>query len=167
MSSLLVDLQQMRESGFDPSTIESSAKRNESVQLFLDSPIGDHLRSIENAESTSASDGNLMTADDVKLEIEELAPSQILFPLGFCPIWSSLGGNVIVYSLEHNAFYWADHTSFSPDEGTVMDPETYDELPFTPENVLAVMRKISDDPPEQFLLALKRGDYTEQLEGLD
>lgn len=96
MTELLADIDLMRSSGFDPSTIEDSEARNALILRFLASPIGDHIRSIEGAETISASGGCLLGSAAIKDEISEYDPSAFLFPRGFLPIWSSFGGNVVV-----------------------------------------------------------------------
>ena len=107
MTKLFADVDEMRRSGFESVTIEIAESRNEMLKKLLASPLGDHIRSIEDAETTEASGGRLLGLDAVRMEIEELAPSSILFPYGYFPIWSSIGGNIIVYGLTQRQFLWA------------------------------------------------------------
>ena len=164
---LLTDTASMRSSGFDPSTIEEAEARNRMIDAFLKSPIGDHLRSTEGKEIEIASGGRLLGADAIKDEVTECEPGAFLLPRGYIPVWSSIGGNLVVYGLEAGHFYWADRGGWNPDGGIITIPETYETIPFTEEDVPRALIEVSDDPPSKFIDDLKAGSYEERFDELD
>lgn len=156
----------MAASGYEQATIDAALQRNAMVQRFLDSPLGQHLRSIEGADITEASDGRLLGTPAIREEIDELDPCALLFPHGYLPIWTSIGGNAIVYGLLEQTFFWAGHSTWVRN-CCVLEPATNNELPFTTENIPKGLLVISTDSPERFLTDLREGAYTERLNELD
>lgn len=166
MFDLLVEIEPMAAAGFEQSTIDAAIQRNIMVERFLASPLGPHLRSIEGADISEASGGRLLGTSAIKSEIDEYDPCSLLFPLGYLPIWTSIGGNAIVYGLDEGAFFWADHTGWIRGD-CVMLPGTNHELPFTNENIPKGLLNLSADPPDTFLADLRNGVYTDRLNELD
>lgn len=166
MFDLLVETEPMVASGYEKATIDAAIQRNTMVERFLASPLGQHLRSIEGADIVEASGGRLLWTPAINEEIDEFDPCALLFPHGYLPIWTSIGGNAIVYCLNEAAFFWADHTSWIRDD-SVMLPGTNHELPFTDENIPKGLLQLSTDTPGEFLADLRNGVYTDRLNELD
>ena len=165
MDALLEDIDAMRESGYDPSTIEINEAYNALIHRFLDSPIGDYVRSIGGQESKMVAGGGLLSAPLIKREITEYNPGAILFPRGYLPIWSC-DGNLIVYGLDRNQFFWASGDSWFPDCDLIVIPETGEGIPFTEADVPRALVFLSDDPPNAFVSDLLAGAYDDRLRKL-
>ncbi len=165
MNDLLEDIEAMRRAGYDPSTIELYDSYNNLIQRFLDSPIGDYVRSIEGQENRMVAGGGLLGSSSIKREITEFNPGSFLFPRGYLPIWSC-DGNLIVYGLEQNRFFWGSLDSWFPDCDLIVIPETGEALPFLEENVSRALVLLSADPPSAFISDLLAGTYNERLREL-
>ena len=167
MSKLLTDTSGYREAGFEQATIDVAEARNEMVRQFLESPIGDHLQSMEERDSLDASGGTLLNIASIHEEITNSAPGTIVFPLGYLPIWSSIGGNIVVYSVLNETFYWVDHTAFDAHNGTMFLQGTNTEVAYDKDNAANGMLAISRDSPANFIQGLLSGIYEDQLDSLD
>ena len=166
MFDLLVDTEPMIASGYEQATIDAAIQRNTMVERFSASALGQHLRSMEGSDISEASGGRLLGTPAIKEEIDELDPCALLFPYGYLPVWTSIGGNAIVYGLNEQAFFWADHTSWIRDDSVIL-PGTNQELPFTAENIPKGLIELSNDTPDNFLADLRSGHYTDRLNELD
>ena len=113
-----------------------------------------------------ASGGSLLNTAAIKNEICEYVPGTILFPYGYLPIWSSIGGNVLVYGLYNAAFSWVDHCSFV-DEETITLPKTYEMISFSQHGIMEALIPVSTDPVETFLMDLQQDRYEAMLDELD
>ena len=94
----------MKANGYDSFIINESEQYNEMVDKFYASPIGNHLKSVENCDVESASGGQLLNCEAITEEIRNLVPGSILFQYGYLPVWSSIGGNALVYSINDKNF---------------------------------------------------------------
>jgi hypothetical protein len=166
MQNLYQDMSTFAASGFEPQMIDEARRWNERIDAFMASPLGCHLRSVDTVATPNESGGYLLGTKDIQDEIQPgAAPCGYLFPYGYLPVWSSIGGNVVVYCLGDGSFYWADHISFSEDRITI--PVTYEEIPFSEENIKKGLILVSREPTDKFLARLLRGEYRNQLDGLD
>ncbi len=167
MTELFVDIEEMIASGYESVTVEAATQRNDLIRALLTSPLGAHLRSTSGQDGKPASGGWLLGAAAIKDDIEEYAPGAVLFPFGYLPVWSSGGGNLVVYGLKEDAFFWAAHDSWDPASGSITIPGTYEEIEFSPTNISRALILISSDPPDRFISDLLSGCYEAVLEELD
>ena len=167
MSKLLVDTSGYCEAGYEQASIDAVEARNAMVRQFLASPLADHLLSMEDSELLDASGGTLLDVASIREEISSRAPGAIIFPLGYMPIWTSIGGNVVVYGVRERAFYWVDHTAFDADTGTMFLQGTNNEIEYNQGNATEAMLALSNDMPKEFIEGLLNGDYEDQLDALD
>jgi hypothetical protein len=167
MDELLVDIDRMTQAGFDPSTIDGAARRNELMKAVLASPLGDYIRSTAGKEISAASGGRLLGAEAIRREIEEFLPGAALFPAGYFPIWSSIGGNLIVYGLKEAAFYWAEAGCWHPVDGYIREPRTWQQIEYSSENIPKALIEVSTDSPDAFISDLRSGKYEQYLDSLD
>ena len=167
MSKLLTDTSGYREAGYEQATIDVAEARNEMVRQFLESPMGGHLLSMEECDSLDASGGTLLNTESIHEEISNGAPGSIVFPLGYLPVWSSIGGNIVVYGIREETFYWVDHTAFDADTGTMFLQGTNTEIAYDKDNAAEGMLAISRDSPASFIEGLLSGVYEAQLDSLD
>lgn len=137
------------------------------VRQFLASPLAEHLKLIDDSNSEDASGGTLLNTESIKEEIENLAPGALIFPFGYLPLWSSVGGNQVVYGLREAAFYWVDYTAFDADNGSMFLQGTNTEVEYNSDNITQGMLLISQDSPEKFLDDLRKGNYEARLDDLD
>ena len=163
--SVFKDIEQLRASGYDPSSLEEAAQWNAQWELFLASPIGPFLSSGDSQELWEHSDGPLLDMETIGSNAQELAPDAVLFKFGLLPIWTSVGGNVIAYHPDTRAFYWADHSCIFGTE-SVMLPKTYEELPLTPENLMRALVRLSSEDCATYLRNLRDGKYDSELDKL-
>lgn len=164
MSELLEETDSMRESGFDPATIEDIQSRNELIGRFLSSPLGDHLRSVDGQEDRFVSGGGLLGSQSIKEHILDLLPSAVLFPRGYLPIWAC-DGNTILYGLDHQRFYWVGHDSLIPDCIIVL-ASTGEVIDYSEEDVPRALAEFSVDVPSKFISDLIDGAYDSRVKEL-
>jgi len=159
------DINQLRASGYDPSTIQEAVRWNEQWEAFLASPIGPFLSNGDPQELWKCQ-VPLLDTDTLARNAQDLVPDAVLFKFGYLPVWTSVGGNVIAYHPDKKAFYWADHDCiFGTD--TVLLPKTYKELPLTPENLMKALVKLSDEECGTYLRNLRDGKYDSEIDKLD
>lgn len=161
MSELLEDANAMRESGFDAVIVDSCLLRNKIIERFLNSPIGDHLRSVEGKEDRFVSGGGLMGSRSIKEHISDLLPSAVLFPRGYLSIWAC-DGNTILYGLDEQRFYWVGHDSLIPN-CVIVVASTGEIIEYSEDDVLRVLVELSSDIPSRFLSDLIGGAYDARL----
>jgi len=164
MSELLDDTDAMRESGFDPVTIDHCQSRNELIERFLSSPIGEHLRSVDGQEDRFVSGGGLLGSRSIREQISELLPGAVLFPRGYLPIWGC-DGNTILYGLEQQRFYWVGHDSLIPD-CVIVVASTGEVIEYSDEDVPRALAELSADVPSTFISDLIEGAYDKRIKGL-
>lgn len=164
--SVFKDIKQLRALGYDPSSVEEAVRWNEQWEAFLASPIGPFLSTGDPQELWKRPGIALLDMDTLARNAQELVPDAVLFKFGFLPVWTSVGGNVIAYHPDTKAFYWADHDRILGTE-TVLLPNTYEELPLTPENLMKALVKLSDKECGTFLQNLRDGTYDSEIDKLD
>jgi hypothetical protein len=166
---LSYDLTEMEDRGFDSVLIAQHRRFNKMIDQFVGhSAFGEYLASATPQEMYLASGVRVLTLSRIFQEITELAPTTYLFPLGYTPFASSIGGNAICFDLNSNRVVWADHSEFLSDSITFYDSasELIVELPFTPENVASRVTQLHEDFLG-FFFQLTRGELEEQLDQLD
>lgn len=132
------DVVAMRERGYDPSIIEKHAGLSQHLEPFLTHPqFGRYLRALTPTEGYVASGVRVLSLDEIRQEIYELAPGAYLFPHGYMPFARTLGGDAICFHPPTDRVVFADHETFGSDEIDYTDYETrtFLTLPFTPENI--------------------------------
>lgn len=154
----------MRESGFDPATIEGVEARNELIGRFLRSPLGDHLRSVDGQEDRFVSGGGLLGSQSIREHISDLLPGAVLFPRSYLPI-RACDGNTILYGLGHKRFYWVGHDSLIPDCVIVL-ASTGELIDYSEEDVPRALTELSVDVPSKFISDLIGGAYDTRLKEL-
>ena len=164
MNAFLEDIEPMRRSAYDPSTIEIYESYNARIQRFLDSPIGDYLRSVEGKEDKGVAGGGLLGSRSIKEHISELCPGAMLFPMGYLPIWAC-DGNTILYGLEQEQFYWVAYDSLVPDYVIVV-ASTGEVINYSEEDVPRALVELSDDVPSTFISDLIDGAYDTRIKEL-
>ncbi len=164
--SVFKDIEQLRASGYDPSSLEEVAQWNAQWEFFLASPIGPFLSSGDPEELWKRPEGPLLDMDTIGRNAQELVPDAVLFRFGLLPIWTSVGGNVIAYHPDTQGFYWADHSRIFGTE-SVMLPKTYEELPLTSENLMRALVKLSGEACATYLRNLRDGKYDSEIDKLD
>jgi hypothetical protein len=164
--SVFKDIDQLRTSGYDPSSVDEAAHWNAQWEAFLASPIGPFLSSGDPQELWKRPDGPLLDMDNIARNAQELVPDTVLFKFGLLPIWTSIGGNVIAYHPDTQAFYWADHSRIFSKE-TVILPKTYEELPLTTESLMRALLRLSDEDCGTYLKNLHDGKYDAEIGKLD
>lgn len=136
------DVAAMRERGYDPSIIEKHAALSQHLEPFLAHPqFGRYLRALTPTECYVVSDVRVLSLDDIRQEIYELAPGGYLFPHGYMPFATSFGGDAICFHPPTGRVVWADHETFGSDE-ICTDTAT---LPFTPENIALAAVTLAED----------------------
>lgn len=164
--SVFKDINQLRASAYDPSSIEEAVRWNEQWEAFLASPIGPFLASGDPQELWKRPHAPLLDTDTLARNAQERVPDAVLVKFGLLPVWTSVGGNVIAYDPETKAFYWAEHACiFGTD--TVLLPKTYKELPLTAENLMKALVKLSDEECGTYLRNLRDGKYDSEIDKLD
>ena len=106
--------------------------------------------------------------DAIRREIQELAPGTRLFPYGYMPFATSIGGNAVCFHAPTGGVVWANHDSFGADDITYKDRSTgkYHTVPFTPEHVEQAVVPLADDF-EAFLIDLLQDRLEKSLDELD
>jgi len=159
----------MRASGYDPSVIEEHEAFNERLQRFMAHPqFGRYLRALTPVEVFAASGVRVLPLDSIREEIQELAPGARLFPHGYMPFATSIGGNAICFHAPTGCVVWADHDSFGADDITYKDRETgdYRTVPFTHEHIAQAIVPLADDF-DAFLADLVQDRLQTRLDELD
>src|SRR6185312_4709640 len=91
-SRLGYDISSMQQNGFDSSVIEEHQAFNDKLEAILgNSEILEYLSDLTPEDIYMASGVRVLTIDAIKEEIQQLAPSALLFPFGYLPIASSIG----------------------------------------------------------------------------
>jgi hypothetical protein len=167
MTEYAIDTARMRDAGFDPATITAAEERNRCFERLLDSPLGDHLRTREAMGDSEVAGGTLLGSATIVEEATQRSPAAYLLHLGYCPLWTSIGGNVLLYDSTDRSFRWADHESFTGIGEDVTVPIEYRDLPWSEDNARQATILISRDAPERFLRDLCSGQYDDRLDELD
>ncbi len=84
------DIDEMRASGYCPSTIEAAETYNARWDALFASPIGQYLREGTPEEVILVSGVRLLPLAEIVERTRELVPDKILFDEGFAPIASSI-----------------------------------------------------------------------------
>ncbi len=95
------------------------------------------------------------------------APGSHVFPFGYVPFASSIGGNLLC--LHSDGVFWADHVGWYDDTISYCDSATGEwiELPgYSAKNVRRALKCLSPDT-EAFLLRLLADQLTSELDALD
>ena len=168
-SRLGYDVVSMRTSGYDLSVIAEHEVFNERLEQFIAHPqFGRYLGDLTPQDVFGASGVRVLPLDAIRQEIQELAPGARLFPHGYMPIATSIGGNAVCFHAPTGRVVWADHDSFGADSITYKDRSTgeYHTVPFTPEHVVQALVPLADDF-ERFLEDLLHDRLEKRLDELD
>jgi len=168
-SRLGYDVVSMRASGYDPSIIEQHEAFNERLERFIAHPqFGWYLAALTPTEVFGASGVRVLPLAAIREEIQELAPGARLFPHGYMPFATSVGGNTICFHAPTGQVVWADHDSFGADDITYKDRDTgdYRTVPFTPEHIAEAVVPLADDF-HAFLADLVHDRLKTRLDELD
>jgi hypothetical protein len=168
-SRLGYDVVSMRASGYDPSVIEEHEAFNERLERFIAHPqFGRYLAALTPTEVFGASGVRVLSLDAIREEIQELAPGARLFPHGYMPFATSVGGNAICFHAPTGQVVWADHDSFDADDITYKDRDTgdYRTVPFSPEHIAEAVVPLADDF-HAFLADLVHDRLKTRLDELD
>jgi len=160
------DIKQMREDGYDASTIEEAESFNARWDALFASPIGIYLRQEAPRDVEIASGVRLLPIEAIAECVQELVPDKILFDAGYIPIASSVGGNCLAYDPRTSMFYWADRSCVNSTE-YLYTPNDYAEMPFSEGNLKKALIFVSDAPVSEFIQRLRSGEYEQQLDALD
>jgi hypothetical protein len=101
-------------------------------------------------------------------EITDLVPGARLFPFGYIPIATSIGGNAVCANTVGHVF-WANHDGWYEDHLLFHDrnmDEWIELYEYTPTNVERALVRLNIDF-EAFLVAMLSDQLTEQLDRLD
>jgi len=168
-SRLGYDLVSMRTFGHDPSVIAEHEAFNQRLEQFIAHPqFGRYLGDLTPQDVFGASGVRVLPLDAIRQEIQELAPGARLFPHGYMPIATSIGGNAICFHAPTGRVVWADHDSFGADDITYKDRSTgeYRTVCFTAEHVEEALVTLADDV-ETFLADLLHDRLEKRLDELD
>jgi hypothetical protein len=168
-SRLGYDVVSMRTSAYDPSVVEEHEAFNDRLEQFIAHPqFGRYLRALTPNEVFGASGVGVLPLDAIREEIQELAPGTRLFPYGYMPFATSIGGNAICFHAPTGQVVWADHDSFGADEVTYKDRDTgdYRTVPFTPECIAQAVVPLAGDF-DAFLADLMHDRLETRLDELD
>jgi hypothetical protein len=163
------DTAPMRSGGYDPSIVAEHEVFNDRLDVCLADPqFGEYLRTLTPLEVYAASGVRVLSLDAIRTEIQELAPGVLLFPQGYVPFATSIGGNAVCFHAPTGRVVWADHSYFLEDSIYYMDRSTgdYHSVPFTPENIELAVVFLSDDLIA-FLTELLDGRLEKKLDELD
>ncbi len=147
-SQLGYDVASMRAGGHDPAIIREHEAFNERLELLIAHPqFGRYLGSLTPEGMYEASGVRVLPLDAIREEIQELAPGTRIFPYGYMPFATSIGGNAICFHAPTGDVVWADHDSFGTDEINYQDRSTgeYHFVPFTPDHVAQAVVPLADD----------------------
>ena len=100
-----------------------------------------------------------------------VAPGGRIRKNGYITIAASIGGNAVLLSSNDGCVYWADHVSFSVDEGNTIcfeDRRTGEwvYIPWSEENIRQALVLLSPSI-EEFLVELVNDKYMDRLDALD
>ena len=168
-SRLGYDVGSMRTRGYDPSIIAEQETFNAQLERFITHPqFGRYLGALTPQGVFGASGVRVLPLDKIREEIQELAPGARLFPHGYMPFATSIGGNAICFHAPTGQVVWADHDSFGADDITYKDRSTgkYHTVPFAPEHVEQALVLLADDF-EEFLRDLLDDRLERRLDELD
>ena len=168
-SRLGYDVVSMRASGYDPAIIEQHEAFNERLERFIAHPqFGRYLAALTPTEVFGASGVRVLSLDAIREEIQELAPGARLFPHGYMPFATSVGGNAICFHAPTGQVVWANHDSFGADDITYKDRDTgdYRTVPFSPEHIAEAVVPLADDF-HAFLADLVHDRLKTRLDELD
>ena len=168
-SHLGYDVDSMRGSGYDSSVIAEHDAFNEQLEKFIAHPqFGRYLSALTPEKVVGASGVRVLPLDAIRREIQELAPGTRLFPHGYMPFATSIGGNAVCFHAPTGGVVWANHDSFGADDITYKDRSTgkYHTVPFTPEHVEQAVVPLADDF-EAFLMDLLQDRLEKSLDELD
>jgi hypothetical protein len=159
----------MHASGFDAHIVAEHETFNQQLEPFLvHVRFGQYLASLTPQQVYQASGVRVLPLDAIREEIQQLAPGARIFPHGYLPFATSIGGNAICFHARTGGIVWVDHDTFSTDEIIYKDTATgtYRTVPFTPEHIHQAVILIAHDF-EEFLVDLLQDRLTEQLEKFD
>lgn len=142
------DVASMRAAGHDPAIIREHEAFNERLGPFITHPqFGRYLADLTPSEVYGASGVGVLPLDGIREEVQELAPGGRLFPYGYMPFATSIGGNAICFHAPTGQVVWADHDSFGADEINYEDRDTgeYRFVSFTPEHIALAVVVLADD----------------------
>ena len=168
-SRLGYDVVSMRASGYDPSVIDEHEAFNKRLEPFIAHPqFGRYLSALTPNEVFGASGVRVLPLDAIREEIQELAPGARLFPYGYMPFATSIGGNAICFHAPTGQVVWADHDSFGADDITYKDRDTgnYRTVSFTAEHVALAVVPLAGDF-DVFLADLLHDRLESRLDELD
>ncbi len=163
------DVAAMRDAGHDPDIVREHEALNERLGPFIAHPqFGQYLAALTPREVFMASGIRVLPVDAIRDEIYELAPGAWLFPFGYMPFATSIGGNAVCFHAPTARVVWADHDSFGEDEINYLDRNTgeYRFVPFTPEHIELAVVPLSGDFC-MFLADLLHDRLTVRLAELD
>ena len=167
MSLLYIDISEFENKGYEKNTLDSAKIWNKRIDSLFQSTLGAHLNSIDNRNGEAASGGTILSAAQIFGEIQPgSAPNGFIFEYGYLPIWTSVGGNSLVYSLSDGFFYWADHSVFN-NENKIMVQKSDEELDYSAENIKSALILFSKSDPKDFISDLKNGIHENELDKLD
>jgi hypothetical protein len=163
------NIDSMRQNGFDASIIEEHKSFNEKLEDVLGHTfLNEYLRSLTPQEVYLASGVRILTMDAIKEEIQQLSPGAILFPHGYLPIASSIGGNIICFHVPTNQVVWADHDNFGGREISFENRETgtWEYVSYSAENIKKAVVPLAASL-EDFLSDLLSDKLEKRLDELD
>jgi hypothetical protein len=160
----------MRRNGYDPSIIEEHQTFNDRLEVFLAHPlVGEYLSSLTPQQVYQSSGVRVLPLAAIKDEIQQLAPGALLFPLGYLPFATSIGGNAICFHVPTGRVVWADHDIFCSGISITYRATgtgAWHTVPFTSENVEKAVVLLADDIAA-FLADLLYDKLQAQLDELD
>lgn len=168
-SRLGYDSAAMRAAGYDPAIIAEHEGFNARLEPFIIHPsFGEYLMHLTPQRPYPASGVGLLSLEDIRQEIHELAPCGPIFPHGYLPFATSVGGNAVCFHASTGQVVWADHDSFGADDITYQDRATgkYHTVPLTPAHIAQAVVPLADDF-EVFLTDLLHDRLERKLDELD
>ncbi len=159
----------MRSSGFDPSIIAEHEAFNEQLEMVIGhTQFGKYLANLTPQEVYAASGVRVLSLAAIRAEIQENAPGTRIFPHGYLPFATSIGGNAVCFHVPTGRVVWADHDSFGTDDITYKNRSTgsYRTVPFTPEHVAQAVVPLGEDF-DLFVADLIHDRLVERLDELD
>ena len=159
----------MRSSGFDSPVIAEHEAFNEQLEAVIGHPhFREYLANLSPQEVYSASGVRVLPLAAIRKEIQELAPGARIFPHGYLPFATSIGGNAVCFHVPSGRVVWADHDSFGADDITYKDRSTssYRTVSFTPEHIAQAVVLLAEDF-DVFVADLLHDRLEDQLDELD